>query len=371
MRIVYISNSKIPSRAANSIHVMKMCQAFASNGHEVVLLAPCHKNNITNIDLYAYYGVSESFIIKFVPFLNLPKIWLFSYAYNVYKFINKSNFDIAYGRDLKSCFLATKSISNLEVIYEAHKPFEKHNIIDKMVFKSIVKRDEFNKLVVISHALRNMYFNLSIFSSCKIDVAHDGADIPIKNNKIESICSSNEKLKIGYTGHLYDGRGVEVILELAKRLSNMEFHIVGGVPEDIEYWKCQLNSNNVTFHGFVEPSEVCKYINSFDILLAPYQNKVTLMGGKGDTSKYMSPLKIFEYMANKKPIIVSDISVLREILSPSEALFVDCTNINEWVSAIKSLKDIHERERISQKAFNKLSAHYTWSVRAKKILEFL
>ena len=38
MKILYISKSSIPSRTANSIHVMKMCQAFADNGHEVVLL---------------------------------------------------------------------------------------------------------------------------------------------------------------------------------------------------------------------------------------------------------------------------------------------------------------------------------------------
>jgi hypothetical protein len=40
MKIIYISKSIIPSRTANSINVMKMCQAFADNGHEVVLLAP-------------------------------------------------------------------------------------------------------------------------------------------------------------------------------------------------------------------------------------------------------------------------------------------------------------------------------------------
>ena len=46
MKILYISNSIIPSRTANSIHVMKMCQAFADNGHEVILLAPDKKKKI-------------------------------------------------------------------------------------------------------------------------------------------------------------------------------------------------------------------------------------------------------------------------------------------------------------------------------------
>jgi hypothetical protein len=43
MKILYISNSTIPSRTANSIHVIKMCHAFADNGHEVILLAPDKK----------------------------------------------------------------------------------------------------------------------------------------------------------------------------------------------------------------------------------------------------------------------------------------------------------------------------------------
>ena len=59
MRILYISKSIIPSRTANSIHVMKMCQALSDNGHDVVLLAPHQKNQyekgVNNI--YEYYGV--------------------------------------------------------------------------------------------------------------------------------------------------------------------------------------------------------------------------------------------------------------------------------------------------------------------------
>ena len=46
MRILYISNSIIPSRTANSIHVMKMCQAMADNGHEVILIAPNQKKKL-------------------------------------------------------------------------------------------------------------------------------------------------------------------------------------------------------------------------------------------------------------------------------------------------------------------------------------
>lgn len=67
MKITYISSSTIPSRTANSIHVMKMCQAFAKNGHEVTLLAPDnHKEYEPSVEcVYDYYGVDQCFeIIK-------------------------------------------------------------------------------------------------------------------------------------------------------------------------------------------------------------------------------------------------------------------------------------------------------------------
>ena len=61
MKILYLSKSIIPSRTANSINVMKMSQAFADNGHEVVLLAPNLKNKYEKdvTDIYEYYGVKK------------------------------------------------------------------------------------------------------------------------------------------------------------------------------------------------------------------------------------------------------------------------------------------------------------------------
>ena len=115
------------------------------------------------------------------------------------------------------------------------------------------------------------------------------------------------KLK-GYVGH--STGSIETIIECAKKIDDMTFHIVGGLKVDIDYWKEYLkntNLNNIYFYGFVTSDETKKYLNSFDILLAPYQKKVSVFGNhESDTSKFMSPLKIFEYMSHKKPIIVSD-----------------------------------------------------------------
>ncbi|RLA84385.1 MAG: hypothetical protein DRG78_01580 [Epsilonproteobacteria bacterium] len=363
MKIVYISNSIIPSRNANSIHVMKMCQAFSENGHEVVLLAPLHENNISSIDLYDYYGVLESFKIEFIQYVNIPKLWSFIYAYNVYKYLKNNNFDIVFGRDLRSCFLSI--YLNHKVYYESHKPYCKYNFIDKYLLKSIFKSNNFKQLIVISDALKTMYLKDN-FKKEMITVAHDGADKPKDKRRI-ALVTKNNKLKLGYTGHLYQGRGIDIILSIASLLEEMEFHIVGGNQKDINFWQKKAKSNNVIFHGFVEPSEVYKYINSFDIMLAPYQNKVTI-AGKDDSSKYMSPLKIFEYMSSQKTIILSDLNVLHEVLNNNEAVYVKYNDISEWVNAIKSLKDNDYRNKLSINAYNKFITNFTWSKRAKNVI---
>lgn len=367
MKIVYISNSIIPSKNANSIHVMKMCQAFADNGHEVILLAPLHKDNISNINIFDYYGVRNNFKIKFISFINIPKLWSFSYAMNTYRYIKQLKVDIVYGRDLKSCYLGTKVNESIKVIYEPHKPFGKHNVIDKIVLKLMIQQNSFIKLVVISDSLKSMYKKITSFKNCKIDVAHDGADKPKDNKKITSIKNS-QRLNVGYTGHLYQGRGIDIILEIAKKIDYMNFHIVGGNLIDIEFWKSKTSLKNVIFHGFVEPSEVYKYVNSFDIMLAPYQNKVSI-AGKDDSSKYMSPLKIFEYMASKKAIVISDLDVLHEVLNNDEVIYVKYNNILQWVDAIKKLENNNDRNNLSLNSYNKFINNYTWNQRSINVIK--
>ena len=72
VKIVYISSSTIPSRTANSIHVMKMCQAFAKNGYEVTLLAPDnHDEYESDVEcVYDYYSVDQCFEFIKLPWIN-------------------------------------------------------------------------------------------------------------------------------------------------------------------------------------------------------------------------------------------------------------------------------------------------------------
>jgi glycosyltransferase involved in cell wall biosynthesis len=199
-------------------------------------------------------------------------------------------------------------------------------------------------------------------------VAHDGADDP-KTGNGPVPGTADGRLKVGYTGHLYPGRGIERIIELAAGLHDTEFHLFGGTERDVAYWKSHASRENLIFHGHVPPSEIAARQQGMDILLAPYQKKVGVVsGGNLDTSRYMSPLKIFEYRAAGKAIFCSELPALREIVDDTCAILVDPEDGNAWIAAMERLRDDPGlRAELGHRAREKFLAHHTWEKRAKFI----
>src|SRR5574338_567160 len=64
MKVVAIAGSTIPSDTANSLQVMKACQALVQIGQEVTLLVPGVKS--TSVDLRKHYGLETDFPIEWL-----------------------------------------------------------------------------------------------------------------------------------------------------------------------------------------------------------------------------------------------------------------------------------------------------------------
>lgn len=124
----------------------------------------------------------------------------------------------------------------------------------------------------------------------------------------------------------------------------------------------------------MENRKISSVLSYLDILLLPALNKVMPFKGNSDKdniSEFMSPLKMFEYMASGKPIISSDLAALREVLRHKEsAILCDPDNLDEWIEAIKLLmEDENLRKKLGENARKESVDKYTWLIRAKKVLK--
>lgn len=373
MKIVYLANSFIPSRQANSIHVMKMCQALALNGHEVVLVtygAPDDEEKDVG-DIFSYYGIVSVFKIHKLRLQKWLKGKNHFFALEAILLAKSLRPDIIYTRcELPGLYL---SYTRMPFILEAHKPFVGQSRVLKPFFKRIFKAKNMLRFITISKALEGMFVSQVEFNGCDLLVLHDAADEPKVNNlefEDQSWPGREGVMQVGYFGHLYKGRGIEQILEASTHLKDVDFHIVGGRQDDISMWKTQIGrQDNLFFHGFVLPAHVDKYRHQCDVLLAPYQNEVWVAEKGHESSKYMSPLKIFEYMAAGKCIISSDMPVLREVLNEQNALLVPPDNTSAWIEALKKCKDEKVRCKLAKQAYLDFKTHYTWQNRAQWALE--
>jgi glycosyltransferase involved in cell wall biosynthesis len=239
---------------------------------------------------------------------------------------------------------------------------------------------------VITRALANeLSLRLSSPPSGEADagaftiIAPDGVDLaryenlptPIEARRILNLFRDETTFTAGYTGHLYPGRGIDLLLNLAENLPQVHFLIVGGEPTDVERLKKEVlekDLENTRLTGFVPNSRLPLYQAACDVLLMPYQHKVAASSG-GDISHYLSPMKLFEYLACERPILCSDLPVLREVLiQETNAILLPPEKPNAWISALDRLcKSPELRLQLAKQA--RLTANnYTWDARARMIL---
>ncbi len=366
-RMVYLTDAAIPSREANSIQTMKMCEAFAQDGFEVTLVIPDRPTEETG-NPYEFYDVSDCFDIVRVPWKPGGR---YLYSLLAPHYVRRIEPDVVYGRFVPACFFT--AFGGYQVVVESHSPVSESQWVMEWMFRFLLLTGRLKHIVVISEALKDQY--LSTYDSLeesKVTVAHDAASDP---GDVESFSfADSERLQVGYIGHLYEGKGMSVIAKLVEECSWADFHVVGGTPTDIQQWEESLRENdNVVFHGFVPPAEVVRYQQSMDVMLAPYQRHVSGGGDVTNLSRWMSPLKIFEYMAAGKPIICSDLPVLREVLTDrNTALLCNPDNHSEWVKALSILSENSEMaERIGRNARAKFLQEHTYSQRSCTIVNGL
>lgn len=375
MKIVYITNSRIPTTKAQGFQVMKMCEAFAREGANVELWIPRRINPIKDSP-FSYYNIRESFTIVKIsvadlipfykilgPLANFVESMSFA-VFNIWR-LYKSDFDIIYSRDQFTLWFL--SFLNHKFIYEMHKMPQHPGF-----YRSIWQKA--HKIITITSILKNAIVKAGA-QLPKIFVAHDGVDLDAFN----AVNKSAEELKtelnlpreqflVGYVGKfktLEQEKGLKTMIEALSLLGKeIKMAFVGGDEAEVKEYRSLAQRLNVlpqcVFIGYQPYKRMVLYMKAMDAVVLPSPDK--------PLAHYSSPLKLFEYMASGRPIIASDLPAIREVLNDKNALFFKPENSNDLARAIKMLKASPMLGyHLSQQALAD-AQNYTWANRAKNIL---
>ena len=367
MKIVAIAGSTIPSDTANSMQVMKACQALVQTGHEVTLLVPGEKN--TSVHLKAHYGLQVDFPIE----------WLSSSSRRLFTWSSVRRARALKAEVIYSWFPQSAVFSLLRripTVFEIHiQPSGFFGPIWHRLFASLRGH---KRLVSITRALVELLeqdFHLR-FPAQQVVIAPNGVDLERFASLPDPVTARSqvglrEAPTVMCTGHLYAGRGADLFLALARTIPAAHFVWVGGRPEDIEVWRQRADKNslfNITFVGFIPNGSLPIHQAAADILLMPYSQSIMGSSGTADSAAVASPMKMFEYMGTGRAIASAYLPVIHEVLNENNAVFCKPDDIISWKGVLERLlQDKSLREQLGKQA--RLDAQgYTWVARAQRIM---
>lgn len=382
MKLAYISNIRIPSRRAHSVQVMKMCEAFSRvslpEGEKVTVeLVVAKRREKIDQDPFDFYGVSKSFTIKKLPCIDLPlgkfghvlQLVSFACAGLVYALTHKA--DLIFTRD--EIFAPLIALTRKKVVYEVHTRRD--------FFFNVFALKHIWRLVMISGGLKTYYTKTYGISEKKILVAHDA--VTLENFEVseqkEAIRTRlglpTERFVVGHLGKattLGKPKGVEDIIHAFGTVLQTHpealLFLAGLEEKEIPVMKellklAQIPKTAYVLAGHVPQKDFPPYFKACDTLVMNYPNIEHYR-------LFMSPIKMFEYMASKVPVVTTDLPVVREVLTDDDAWFVKPDDVEDLARGItNAIEQKAESEKKAQKAFEKVQAHYTWGKRAENILQ--
>jgi glycosyltransferase involved in cell wall biosynthesis len=376
-KLIYISNTRLPSEKANSYQTMQMCNSFSKVFDDVELWTGKSRNTeeLNRIkDVYKYYNIQETFAIRrFFQFDSkiLYKLNEFLWAnfknfifsinvcFRLIKYKNSRNLYI-YSRDwgFLFVFLFFKKIGlvNNKIFYESHKYY-------KFLSKSLADVDG---VIVINNYLNSLHENCGVQ---RLFLAHDGVNIDeYKDISDYDFQPKKQNLRIVYTGSLFIWKGVNTLVDSLSHLPrSCQLIFIGGSGQYLlnfkRYVKESGHSSRIEIIPHIPKKKLLEFIEKADLLVLPNS-------AKDKMSLFTSPIKLFEYMASKRPIVASSLPSIKEVLiDKKNAILFEPDDQVDLAKKI-NLALTEDCKYIVNNAFEDVKV-YTWDIRAEGIANFI
>ncbi len=385
MRILYFADIRFPLERANGIQTMETCHALAARGHDVDLIVR-PDTHVPARDPFHYYGLQPTprLRIERAPVSGPMAARRLGYlAFAAGRSAGGGRAGVLLTRDLTVASLLIGLPRGLRppLVYESHgyAPEVAAALPDLL---STAVAPHARKLRRLARREARVWHGADGYVTItaalaadlterhgareRVAVIPDGARIPPAGG-VESAQSQPSDPIVAYAGHLYAWKGVDVLLEALALVPDVRGLIVGGHAQEPDLARLQALarqlgiSDRVTFAGMVEPARVAELLWRASVLALP--NPASAI-----STRFTSPLKLFEYLAAGRAIVASDLPSIREILhNEVDALLVAPGDASALAGAIRRLLDEPAlAARLARAAFE-AAPQYSWDRRAEKL----
>lgn len=367
MKLIYLTSKKFPSAKADPFYVKSMAQAFAEIlGQNFTFLVrgviPDELKHINTMSAPLPRRFRGVFYFFYMPILFI-----------LHKWNKKEIVFLSYDPYLLSILIFWRQVFGLK--YSVCSDW--HQLFGDWRDKYVAKHSD--RLTTTSQRLKRLLVSACDVNQDKVMVAYGGVDKNLfdnksKMNKLEyrrMLGLPKDVFLIGYIGafkSIGQEKGISTMIRTLPLLSDdMKMAFIGGSAQQTSEYMALLEELGVKdrciFIGWQTPEKVIEYEMAMDILVIPYPDKPHFRD-------YGFPMKVWEYMASGRPIIYSDLEIMREILR-NRATSFEPDNAASLAKAISSVyQDRETAEKVAKQNPEDTQA-YTWKARAANILNFI
>ena len=367
MKLIYLTSKKFPSAKADPFYVKSMAGAFNELlGQDFLFLV---RGNVPD-ELKRINTMSAPLPRRFrvvLYFFYMPILFI------LHGWSKKEIVFLSYDPYLLSILIFWRQAFGFK--YSVCSDW--HQLFGDWRDKYVAKHSDY--LTTTSQRLKRLLTSVCGVDQDKIMVAYGGVDKNLFNNKSKTnkleyrrmLGLPKDMFLVGYIGafkSIGQEKGISTMIKALPPLSdNIKMAFIGGSAQQISEYTALLEELGVKerciFVGWQTPEKAIEYEMAMDILVIPYPDKPHFRD-------YGFPMKVWEYMASGRPIIYSNLEIMREVLGGRATSFQP-DDASSFANAVLSIyQDAESAEEIARKNTNDVQA-YTWKARAENILNFI
>jgi len=382
LRILYLADIRFPLERANGIQSMETCYALAARGHDVWLAVRPDTAEPAR-DPFTFYGLPRiaSLHVETAAVTGPAAARRAGYlTFALGRGLGRARQDLVFTRDLgvASLLLRVPAAARAPIVFEAHglsaeAAAARPELLTGAAPASAAKirrlaaRDArvwrgADGYVTITAGLK-LELERRFGARARVAIVPDGVRLPADGVRPRPAGA----FTIGYAGHLYPWKGVDLAIEAIAALPGTRGLIVGGHEREPDLPRVKALAERlscaarITFTGMLPPPEVAPRLQEADVLVLPNPSSAL-------AREFTSPLKLFEYMAAGRPIVASDLPSIREVLADGRnAVLVEAGSAQALTAGLRAIKeDADLGRRLAAQALEDVGA-YTWEARAARL----